>query len=1024
LTQKPDAEPGPTGAILEASHQPWDDAWAELDERIARSVIEPLRQGLAEHQAAVAAAGLEGDPPEEWEVRSDRLLEYRRAVGAALLEPLITRFEASGPADLVAQCFAEALERANAVTRELPLEVAAPWPEGGLAPHPADGLGRRLGKLFARGFSAARKAGEERALPLRAVAILHLGQDVAPAQDEAVVEAMSAWSAWAGRLEHAWVEWADAALPALIASELPEAEQAPDPWTTVRDAAAGLQRRLEAVAEEMPHHRTEPTARKILEACRAALEADLAVAGSFLLSKLEDAPASLEHVESVAPGHRAWSSEIAARMRLYTSILAILAGATAVQRRVVHRCREGSLSRAGDLLTAASKLRELVTTLQGYASEAGLRDRISALDPRVTKELHPAMGAIPEPSRVAASLTDASDSAVDALLAVVRQAPSSLRMHDPLTEPPAGSRKAEARSLPLQELARQSFDALRIERIRSSTDGLLTAIGGVRDDIEGLPEVYSFARTEALRELDSDEPDSEERAVELIGGALERMAASLETRRQDLDKAVHSTQRRLAGEISEGSSALLGRVGAGRMQAQLLAARSRVADLTAWLTERWGPPARRAVAATRSLWGRIWERIGGMVQKARAQLGREAAREVTSARTVQSLAEAQTLVEGLPLVYQRLFTLEPISDAALLAGRASELAFAMERWWRWHSREGVPLIVRGRQWSGVTSFLNVLGNEVRAAGHSQLSVSLDERPAEDAALAGLLSQRLGLPACQSLDELARAIFAADERSLPAAVTVDNLEHVYTRIPGGTNLAERLLTLMAETEPRMFWIGGVTSSAWQLIATTEPAAVSQVDVMELTPLGAEAVREAVLARHRRSGLDVHYTESVTTGARLRRRLRRIRDGKGFKKLLEDEFFEQLHRTSGGYLGLALFQWLQAATFDPDEGVIMQLPRRPDFSVLDQLSLTQNFTLKAFLEHRTLTLGQHDRIFRLRRQESYQILESLRNRQLIERVVHEREPDAEKSDIQVDLRYRVRPLLTGAIIAHLQARNIVH
>jgi hypothetical protein len=185
-----------------------------------------------------------------------------------------------------------------------------------------------------------------------------------------------------------------------------------------------------------------------------------------------------------------------------------------------------------------------------------------------------------------------------------------------------------------------------------------------------------------------------------------------------------------------------------------------------------------------------------------------------------------------------------------------------------------------------------------------------------------------------------------------------------------------------------------------------------------------VREAVLSRHRRSGLDVHYTESVTTGARLRRRLRRIRDGKGFKKLLEDEFFEQLHRTSGGYLGLALFQWLQAATFDPDEGVIMQLPRRPDFSVLDQLSLTQNFTLKAFLEHRTLTLGQHDRIFRLRRQESYQILESLRNRQLIERVVHEREPDAEKSDIQVDLRYRVRPLLTGAIIAHLQARNIVH
>jgi hypothetical protein len=31
---------------------------------------------------------------------------------------------------------------------------------------------------------------------------------------------------------------------------------------------------------------------------------------------------------------------------------------------------------------------------------------------------------------------------------------------------------------------------------------------------------------------------------------------------------------------------------------------------------------------------------------------------------------------------------------------------------------------------------------------------------------------------------------------------------------------------------------------------------------------------------------------------------------------------------------------------------------------------------------------------------------------------------RSEIEEQLRYRVRPLLTGAIISHLQARNIVH
>jgi hypothetical protein len=104
--------------------------------------------------------------------------------------------------------------------------------------------------------------------------------------------------------------------------------------------------------------------------------------------------------------------------------------------------------------------------------------------------------------------------------------------------------------------------------------------------------------------------------------------------------------------------------------------------------------------------------------------------------------------------------------------------------------------------------------------------------------------------------------------------------------------------------------------------------------------------------------------------------------------------------------------------------MELPQRPDFSLLDQLSLTQNFTLKAFLEHRTLTIEEHDRIFRLPHHESYQVFESLRNRQLIEEVAASRDSQDDQSDIEVDIRYRVRPLLTGAVLSHLQGRNIVH
>jgi hypothetical protein len=270
----------------------------------------------------------------------------------------------------------------------------------------------------------------------------------------------------------------------------------------------------------------------------------------------------------------------------------------------------------------------------------------------------------------------------------------------------------------------------------------------------------------------------------------------------------------------------------------------------------------------------------------------------------------------------------------------------------------------------------------------------------------------------------KAIFQAGPTDLPQTVAVDNLEHLFLRVPGGTDLIERLLTLMAETEPRIFWIGGVTTSAWQLIATGEPTAVSQVDVLELQPLAAAGIREAITLRHKRSGLPMRYEEPKAGRRMLKRRLRRMRDPEAFQALLADDFFEQMQRTSSGNLRLALFQWQQAADFDAGAGLLMRAPARPNLSVLETLDLTQSFTLKALLEHRTLSLAEHDRIFRLPRQESFQIFESLGNRHLITVVNTEPEGVLDRSEAEVDLRYEVQPLLVGAVISHLEGRNIVH
>ncbi len=349
----------------------------------------------------------------------------------------------------------------------------------------------------------------------------------------------------------------------------------------------------------------------------------------------------------------------------------------------------------------------------------------------------------------------------------------------------------------------------------------------------------------------------------------------------------------------------------------------------------------------------------------------------------------------------------------------------MGRWERWQADEGVPFVIRGRPGSGITSFINVLATQLAETGTRVARVTLDRRISDEATFAKKVSDALELPTCDTIDALSRALFDAADDDLPGAVALDNLEHLYLRVPQGTDLIERVLTLMAETEPRIFWIGGVTSSAWQLIAIGEPSAVAQLDILDLNPLSAADVRAAILLRHRRSGLPVRFEEPPASGfAMLRRKFRRMRDPGGFEDLVQTEYFDRLHRTSSGNLRLALFQWMLSADFTRGDGVTMTAPERPDFSVLDSLNLAQNFTLKAFLEHRTLSLDEHDRIFRLPRHESFQLIESLANRHLIEPIRKKSNEGPTQSEIAVDLRYRLRPLLVGAVVTHLGGRNIVH
>jgi hypothetical protein len=1020
-------EPGEV--VAEACIEPWTAAWAEADERVLHPLTAQVKASLERHRGISAEIGLSNSLPEGFDAAAAALETYRRQVGSDVLSPLQQVLELQGPVSTLGHIFATALENASSACAALPVGARIPWEDGALVGKPSDTSFRSMGKFFARIVSAARHPGRDRVVPLRTLALRHLRTSVLPTQDAAAASAVASWACWTGRLEVAWAEWGETSLPVLMRGEVPsDEEERVEAWSSLQAAAERLDSQLEALAAEAPSRDAAHEAVVALDRARGVLEADLAVLGSFLLRLSDNAPSTkgLRRTRRAGDVLTPWDEQVAARLRLQTALLGVLSGGSAVQHRLVYRIRASCVESLAPLGEMANSLAGMVREWEvPPARSQGLGDALADSRFRAEAIVSGAIATVPDLSAVAESVREASDATVEALQAMVRQAPSTLVLHGLGGRLPTATRSVETRTLPLQELARQAFDALRMERIRSSAFGVVPAMESLIEDVAELPDVVGFAFDAAAKELEEPGPEAIEQAVGLVTEALTRTAGVLRTVPTIAEEAIAETRRRVAQEVGEGCEGLIDRVGAGRMQAQFLAARSHFSEFRVRLNEVLGPPLDRGIRRVTRSWARARGALSSGLRRGTVMVGGEAEEaQARSARMLRALAGVDTLADTMPLVYQRLYRTEPVADPALLAGRGPELSDAMSRWGRWSDGDGVPLVVRGHAASGVSSFLNVLRARLEEEGAKIGEVVLTERIDDEETLAAELASALGVESASTLDQIAAKVLQSREGTAANVMVVDNLEHLYLRVPGGTDLIERLLTLMSETGPRVFWVGGVRSSSWQLIARAERTAASQVDGFELTQLSVGELREAVIRRHRRSGLQVRYEEPVEGRALLKRRVRRLRGTEAHQELLAADFFERLHRVSLGNLRLALFLWLLAADFEVADGeVYVHSLDLPDFSLLERLDLAQNFTLKAFLEHRTLTLAEHDDVFRMPRQQSYQLFESLGNRHLIE-AVDKREGGRAESEIVEGLRYRIRPLLTGAVVRHLEKRNIVH
>jgi hypothetical protein len=329
----------------------------------------------------------------------------------------------------------------------------------------------------------------------------------------------------------------------------------------------------------------------------------------------------------------------------------------------------------------------------------------------------------------------------------------------------------------------------------------------------------------------------------------------------------------------------------------------------------------------------------------------------------------ESRLEQLPMIYQRLFRLVPVEDPRFLVGRQEELAALAEAQQLWRQGHDAAALIVGERGSGKTSLINC---------------ALQSAIADAEVVRGEFSGRITQH--QEMYEFLARLLGAQTESLEKdllskrrVIVLEEMERTFLRRMQHYGAIRALINLISKTSRQNLWIVSTNYFAFRFLNASvrlDPYFSHRINAMAVEPLH---LKEAILMRHHLSGLRLQFAPRPETGP-YAERLRRMA---GIENDPEDEFFDLLHRESGGVFRSAFALWHRYIERVEAGILYLRYPAAPHFEgVLKELNDVDMFTLAAMLQHGSLTPLEHSIIFRIDEVISNVWMANLLARELIE------------------------------------------
>ena len=971
---------------------------------------------------------------------STPLPAYLRAVAQDVARPISHALDGPASGERALNAWDRAFERLGGAVRGVPRILKRPEEAHLHQAHPGDSPWTRFRKLLVRvgrgvrsatrwprvRFGSASPLEHTQTIPLRALAAYHLSVRVPRVQSRAVEEALRQMAPSVTLSERGLADWTNRAME-------PADDEQPDPTGAAHEAL--LEGLTQAYESAMGADRPQPAD---LALATRSLHRDVAVSGTFMLDPRPYRPDVLARVN--VPLDRRWDG-FHERAASRASLGAEMAELRTTLLNEIQDFREAVRSAADDVARAlegrAEALKEAspeASAVDGQVIQTVRRDVMECVD-MMEQDLRELDGR----KRVRA----VADELAGGLAEATRHLPAVVHCQaiqdDERVVSPAPSR----RDYRLAELAETAFDVLAIEQLRGTAEPLGAHFEAAQAATDEVRTVLDFNLSTAMEDLSQDDPNAVA-IPELVTGGIESAAAVAVEAGARLRAGVEEEFPQAELALDQAWSRLYGRIQVeDQRQDELLGAWN---AMRTWAGAQ-GAQLRTALATGGSRLRRTWttlrSRALGAVRRGRTAVLQPQVTDADVERTLVAIQEADRLTRHLPMVYQRLFAMAPVSDPALTVGRTSAIARVGHLRRRWERSVAPILVVTGQPGAGLTTFLNVISKRLfddctvvrvnlkRRLGHPGAFFDATLRAAyrssgkePPAAAAESQDSDAGVDPFSSFS--AQATFKSLTElggGRPVVVMVEPMEHLFSRRVGGAQVVEAVLTQLRQSPTSVWWILTASSYAWALLEKLDPNAPTLASRLELAPLDRASLEEVILKRHRKSGLPLHFEMPEGASRRLQAEVRRAPDEEARQLIHRREFFDRLARISGGDLTRAQFYWLRALDLDRQDRLLRVRSRPPlSFAFLSELDLDRAFALKAFLGHASLTPVEYAQITGDTLHRCLVIFESLFGLRLIRPLTagDSGEPNA----VAPDERYQLHPLTARPVVDYLLAQHIIH